>query len=145
MDWTANAPLEQHEGGEEVTVVSPLSDVVISRYDPKTGDTERQVCPACRRFIETDQVSKRGQPYFDHGVGDPVYFMGAGVKYWSLVVPRWGRIAFHRWDNWEAYRDYHPKNEDPNHHATDWSRFSPQQKRNWREETGVPFPYEYFD
>lgn len=138
MEWTALPPNQQDGGGEVVTVESPRSDVIISQYDPNTGKTQRKVCPACRRLIETDKLIRRGAPYFDSGVGDPIYFFGAGVQYWSLVVPIHGRVAFHRWENWVDYRDNHPKDDDR-------KRFSYQQKKNWRDECGVPFPYEFFD
>jgi hypothetical protein len=138
MEWTAEPPVEENAGGEAVTITSPLSDIVISAYDPKTGKTRRRVCPKCRRFIETDQLVRRGDPYFDAGVGDPIYFIGAGVKYRSLVVPIHGRVAFHDWENWVEYRDNHPKDDSR-------TRFSYHQKKNWKDETGVPFPYEFFD
>lgn len=138
MVWECEAPLSRHSGTSTQVIESPLSDVIISEHDPSTGTTTRRICPECRRFIETNEVVKRTGPYFHKGVGDPIYFIGAGVKYRSLVVPIHGRIAFHRWDRWVKYRDNHPYDDNK-------SRFSYRQKKQWSDKTGVPFPYEFFD
>jgi len=138
MEWESETALSQHACESKHIINSPLSDVKISEHDPETGNTTRRVCPECRRFIETNKLVKRGRPYFDAGVGDPLYFIGAGVKYRSLIVPIHGRIAFHDWNNWVQYRDTHP-------HHDGKERFSYDQKSNWDEKTGVPFPYEFFD
>jgi hypothetical protein len=138
MEWAVEPSLNQHASSSKNIITSPLSDVKISEVDPETGETTRRVCPECRRFIETNEVVKRGGPYFSRGVGDPIYFIGAGVNYRSLIVPIHGRVAFHDWSNWEAYRDHHPHNDDQ-------QRFSYNQKNNWKDEVGVPFPYEFFE
>lgn len=138
MEWEVESTMNQHACSSKQIINSPLSDIVISEHDPETGDTIRRVCPECRRFIETNQVVKRSRPYFNCGVGDPLYFIGAGVEYRSLIVPIHGRIAFHDWDNWVQYRDNHP-------HDSSKERFSYNQKSNWKEKVGVPFPYEFFD
>lgn len=138
MEWECEPSVSYHTPTSKSKITSPLSDVVIAETDPETGTTTRRVCPECTRFIETNQVVKRGAPYFDKGVGDPIYFIGAGAEYRSLVVPIHGRVAFHDWDNWTYYRDNHP-------HKSDKERFSYDQKSNWKEKVGVPFPYEFFD
>lgn len=129
MEWTTESPISSLQPTSPVEKTSPLSDTVIIEYDPDTGKTHRRVCASCRRFIESDETVKHGAPFFQEGVGDPLYFIGAGVRYWSLIVPHWGRVAFHRWENWEEFR----------------GQFSYDQKREWSDLTGVPFPYEFFN
>jgi hypothetical protein len=128
-EWVTEPALASLQPSNNHEIKSPRSDIIVSEWDPEAGHFIRRVCPSCRRFIETDEIIKRGAPFFKQGVGDPLYFMSAGVKYRSLIVPYWGRVAFHKWSNWEEFREH----------------FSYDQKREWSDKTGVPFPYAYFE
>ena len=112
-----------------IRVKSPLSDVIIIEYDPATKQTTKRLCAACRAYIESNEYVLYTAPFFDHGVGDPLYFIAAGVEFETMVVPRFGTIA---WCNPDALRRF-------------LRRFSYDDKRTWRKETGMPFPYEYFN
>lgn len=114
-------------------VKSPVSDTIIIEYDPDTGWTRRFRCERCLDIVdgtESFRQDRRGI-FFENGIGDPIYFLGAGIEYDSEIIPRYGRVAWartpeglHRMRNFvEPFRKY---------------------KVDWRRMTGVPFPNRLF-
>lgn len=115
--------------GETIKVKSPLSNVIIIEYDPATKKTIRRVCDKCRNAVVGRRLSvRRCGPYLERGVGDTLYFLGSGLKYRTLVVPHYGRVAYLKREDIEQFL----------------RRFGRNEKRNWVELTGTPFPYKLF-
>jgi hypothetical protein len=124
---TTAVPVEQVE---RIRIKSPLSATIIIAYDPSTRETERTVCSACLDLVQgrLRLTVRRGGPYFEAGVGDPLYFLGAGVRFSTVVVPYYGRIAYAKRANIDRFL----------------RRFKLEDKIRWEELTGTPFPYKLF-
>lgn len=126
--WHIQGP-PASEPGPVIRRRSPLSEIIIIEYDPKTGVTTRRTCPECLEFIRSDaKVHPNNGPFFELGVGDPLYFIGAGVAYRTVILPYYGDVAFERIETIRKFNE----------------RFSYRQKREWKKLTGIPFPYKYF-
>lgn len=117
--------------GARVQIKSPCSDTVVSEYDPVTRCTTRRVCTEAVFFIASRtrwlDMSPHN-PFFDNGVGDPLYFIAAGVEYKTLVTPFFGTVAYV--DDIAIERFL--------------KRFGREAMQNWLEDTGFPFPYRRF-
>lgn len=117
-----------HLGVTEVK--SPLSDTIVLRYDSETKQTERTMCIECALLIKRGRGVRLSNPFFDNGVGDPLYFLAAAVEFETIVVPRYGRVAFET-GNRGACRRF-------------LSGFTYDEKKVWQDVTGTPFPFRYF-
>jgi len=89
--------------GQVLTVKSPLSSSIILSYDGTTKETLPGFCQECYDVVKGIRIFSQKSPtcmtspFFDNGVGDPIYFLGAGVEFNTLILPaRWGRIAWEK-------------------------------------------------
>lgn len=126
----AEATVEAAKRREFIT--SPITGEIVRWRDPDTGETHKVVCPECLAVVlghrKFEMRIERGI-YFDKvGVGDPAYFIAAGVDFKTVVVPHFGRVAY------TTKRQI----------TTFLKRFSPNDKRRWKRVTGLPYPYKLF-
>lgn len=118
--------------GNRARIYSPCTGIVVRDYDPRTGVTTKTVCEVARLFITSRDLyfppHSSIDPYFERGVGDPVYFIAAGVDFRSLTVPYYGTVAYADEGVMKRFL----------------KRFGREVIDGWEWETGVPFPYRRF-
>lgn len=118
--------------GNRVRIYSPCTGIVVRDYDPATGITTKTVCEVARLFITSRDAyfppHSPVDPFFERGVGDPVYFIAAGVDFRSIVTPYYGTVAY---ADESAIKRF-------------LKRFGRDGMDNWEYDTGVPFPYRRF-